>query len=217
VGDRLGAAAAVLAGGRGLRMGGADKQSLLLGGEILGRRALRLLGQAFDELIVVTSRPDLYAGTGAACVADIVPGRGPASGIHAALSASRLEWVYVMGCDMPAFSAAWAGRLVREAAGARASGENAPLAVYALFGNHMEPLHALYSKRLAPAFEHAFAAMREPSIKSILEGLPRVEIPEAEARAYSPDWGLFANINTPEDLARAREREAESLRPGILP
>ncbi len=184
-------------------MGGVDKQALRLSGEAMGPRGARLLSTAFGEVIVVTERPELYAGGGIRCVRDIIPGRGPLGGIHAALEASDSEWVYIMACDMPRFSPEYAAFIRRRIEAALAE-VRAPLAALTRFGRHVEPFHAYYSRALIPSIEGllgpSLSGSREPSIRDLLEGLQCVWISESEARVFSADWGLFANVNRPPDL-----------------
>jgi len=206
MGRRFGGAA-LLAGGMGRRMGGRDKQSLLFEGEALGRRAARLLLGRFGELVVVTRDDSPYAGLPCRCVRDIVPGKGPLSGIHAALEASSFEWVYIMACDMPNFSPAYADYLelrVSRAIDEADRGGAAPQACLTRLGPHLEPFHALYSRALAkPAgtLVSGSAAGREPSVRDLLADRPRLLVEEAEARRFTPDWSLFRNINEPGDLS----------------
>ncbi|HET7839168.1 MAG TPA: molybdenum cofactor guanylyltransferase [Rectinemataceae bacterium] len=202
--DRRFGSAALLAGGRSQRMGGVDKQEILVRGEGLGPRAARLLSEAFGEVIVVTARTELYPGRGIRCVGDLIAGRGPLGGIHAALSASSSEWLYVMACDMPRFSAEYAAFLRAKLESILDGPGDPPLAAVTRFGAHIEPFHAYYSRALIPRLEGLLGTMRpggaEPSVRDLLAGLACVWVPEAEARRLSPDWSLFANINSPADL-----------------
>jgi molybdopterin-guanine dinucleotide biosynthesis protein A len=123
---------------------------------------------------------------------------------------------------MPAFSPGFAAYLRDrvEAAEASAKAEvsavsaapgrgRGPLAALARFGAHFEPFHAFYHRGLIPRLESLFAGSsiagaRRPSFRDLFEGLPILYIPEEEARRFSPDWSLFFNINTHEDLERFR-------------
>jgi len=153
---------------------------------------------------------------------DLRPGFGPLSGLHAALAGSSSEWIYLAACDMPAFSPAFATFLRDRieaaedfveaepdgAAIGAAKGER-PLAALARFGSHFEPFHAYYHRGLIPRLETLFSRAsteggRLPSFKDLFENLPVLFIAEDEARRFSPDWSLFFNINTPEDLERFR-------------
>jgi molybdopterin-guanine dinucleotide biosynthesis protein A len=213
------ASAAILAGGAGRRLGGIAKEALKgPDGRALGPDLARRLESRFDEVLVVTKDPELYAGTGARALYDLVPGFGPLSGLHAALEASSSEWLWLAACDMPAFSpdfvdflAAWIDSAQNRGG---TPGMAAPYACLARFGSHFEPFQAFYSTRLLPRLEALFKAAetlspgesdgRRPSFRSLFEDLPVIYVPESDVRVLSPDWSLFFNINRPEDLARYR-------------
>jgi molybdopterin-guanine dinucleotide biosynthesis protein A len=99
--------AALLAGGEGRRMRGLDKLAMELGGERVAGRIVRTLRLRFDDILVVTSRPEAFAGLGVRTLCDTIPGCGPLGGLHAALAASRSEWLYMTACDMPWQSPEW--------------------------------------------------------------------------------------------------------------
>lgn len=200
--------AAILAGGRGKRMGGVDKQAIPIDGVPLGARLAARLSQRFGDVLAVTQNPGVYEGSAARVVGDLLPGFGPLSGLHAALLSCEHEWLYLAACDMPCFSDDWADRL-EELASASNPGDTAQ-AFLAGFGNHIEPFQALYSKKCAgrlsaflgsASLDHGW---KRPSIRDFLDGIPHRVIPEAEVRAISPDWSLFFNINRPVDLEAYR-------------
>jgi molybdopterin-guanine dinucleotide biosynthesis protein A len=201
--------AALIAGGKSRRMGGFDKQGIDVDGEALGPRLASKLLRHFEEVIVVTQEPSLYEGRGLRCVPDAIPGKGPLSGIHAALLASNSDWCYVVACDMPRFNPEYAAYLVArtEKALGGLSGGLGPSACVTCFGAHIEPFHALYSRSLLTSIERLLngterdASGRECSVMDLLRSEECVWIEEEEARFYTPDWDLFFNVNDPADLA----------------
>ncbi|MDQ0492570.1 molybdenum cofactor guanylyltransferase [Paenibacillus brasilensis] len=90
----------IVAGGRSSRMG-QDKALLQLGGVTVLERIAAVLGKVAGRVIVVTRDIQQYSGLGLETMADLYPGLGPLSGIHAGLSASTTEWGIVVACDMP--------------------------------------------------------------------------------------------------------------------
>ena len=69
-------------------------------------------------------------------------------------------------------------------------------------------MHALYAKACLPHIEARLTAGRF-KIVGLFEDVRVVEIPEEEvARLRAPDV-VFMNVNTPEELARARALAAE--------
>ncbi|MBN2875524.1 MAG: molybdenum cofactor guanylyltransferase, partial [Spirochaetales bacterium] len=197
----------VLAGGRGTRMRGQDKLLLSFSGERLLSRMARHLSARFTDLVAVSSRPEVFSGLGYRVVPDSYADAGPIAGLHAALVAARSEWVYLLACDMPFFSAAWVDSLES----AIASSGSGPVAAAARAGRHFEPFHAMYHRSLANSIENAFAAGgKAPSIQSVVRMQPAllIEAPDAAEQ-------LFLNINTPEELAEAEALAvARSQEPG---
>jgi molybdopterin-guanine dinucleotide biosynthesis protein A len=184
---------ALLAGGRGTRLGGVAKGLLRLEGEPIAARALRLFRALFDDAIVVANDPAPYAPLGARVVPDAVAGKGAPGGVHAALAAARTGWVFAAGCDMPFVSADGIALLA-----ARREGHEA---VIVRWRGHLEPLHTLWSRACLPTFERALRA-GDPSLQDLVRMVDAAVVDEAEWRAIDPDGRAFANANTPEDLAR---------------
>ncbi len=196
-GNRFGTAA-ILAGGRSERMLGLDKQTISLDGERLVERQIRSLSAHFDELIVVTWHPELYRTPGLKLVADSLPGFGPLSGLHAALYASTSDWVFLTACDMPGFDLEYMHAFRQRILEAQ---PREPVACVAAFKAHIEPFHAFYSRSLLPSIETLCANSESPSIGILLSEQFHLRVPESFTRCYTPDWSLFRNINTPEELA----------------
>ncbi|HEY9053303.1 MAG TPA: molybdenum cofactor guanylyltransferase, partial [Rectinemataceae bacterium] len=156
------------------------------------------------ELIVVGGNRALYAGLDLSFTSDIIPGFGPLSGLHAALSACGKPWLYLLACDMPRFSIAWLKYLLASASGSGGEGMPDTLAVAASFGPHVEPFHALYSKACLDRLEAYIAGGcqggRRPSIQGFLRRIGALLVPESEQAGLGLDRELFLNINTPEQL-----------------
>lgn len=184
---------ALVAGGQATRLGGAVKGLLVLDGEPIAARSLRLFGRLFEGSMVVTNDPSPYAALGAPLVGDRLPGRGAASGIHAALAAAGTPWVFAAACDMPFLSEQGVALLASKRAGAAA--------VLPRWGSRLEPLHALWSKACLPIIEQALSE-GEPSLMALARLVGARVVEESEWRMIDPDGRAFANVNTPEDAAR---------------
>ncbi|MDL2235313.1 molybdenum cofactor guanylyltransferase [Christensenellaceae bacterium OttesenSCG-928-L17] len=184
--------AAILAGGMSSRMG-FDKQFLQARQQRLIASLLPGLCAVFDDILVVTNRPELYTALPVRTVSDLIPGKGPLSGIHAALHNATSEYSYVMACDMPRFSGEYAHFLqqwLQQHPGADAC--------VTVRGEWIEPFHAFYGQSALKTLEHDLAADKT-SIYYLLKKLNTAYVPEASARAFSPDWSLFCNLNTREE------------------
>jgi len=199
--------ALLLYGGAGKRFGG-EKAFARFQGERLIDRLLRVLDRVSDDVLISTNVPDLFRPFGRRIVADRMPGAGPLAGLQAALAAARHEVLAVVAGDMPFASAELLLRLAALARGLEGgSGYDAvvPLRTDLPGFPAYEPLHAVYHKRCLPAIEETLRAGK----RRVVEFYPRVRVREVTAEEWSAmgaDARVFANVNTPEDLARL-ERE----------
>ena len=187
-------AAAVLCGGRALRMGGANKSLIELRGRAILDALLATLRPLFSEILLVANDAEPYRRFGLPVVGDIHQGCGPLGGLHAALRTARASRLFLCACDMPA--------LASEAVGLVALAAEADVVV-PVIGGRPEPLHARYAKRCLPAIERALAERRF-KMASFYADVAVIEIPEVELRRIDPDLSFLGNVNTPEDLARFR-------------
>ena len=185
--------AAILAGGQSRRMG-YDKFNLRIGGRRLIDVVISTLRQEFDNIIVVANSDELILDAGVTLVRDEFAGCGPLAGIHAALRQAGSEYVYFMACDMPSISIDYIRHMKALA------GTDSPDLVAGLNAGRPEPFHAFYARRIVPALEKRLAdgQLRLQDLISQLDGL---FVDETQIRTFSPDLGIFANINTEFELA----------------
>jgi molybdopterin-guanine dinucleotide biosynthesis protein A len=96
-------AGGILAGGRGTRVGGADKGLLEWRGRRLVEHVLERLRPQVDAALINANRHiGTYAALGHPVVGDAVPGfPGPLAGIGALLAASPAEWMLCVPVDVP--------------------------------------------------------------------------------------------------------------------
>jgi molybdopterin-guanine dinucleotide biosynthesis protein A len=191
--------AAILAGGRATRLGGADKASLVVGGRRIVERQLAALASIAGDVRIVANDPARYADLGIAVVADLIAGAGPLGGVYTALVEARHDRVLVLACDLPFVTAALLERLAVESR----AGEEVD-AVVPRSARGLEPLCAVY-RRGAAARARARIERGDLRMTGFLADLT---VRELTHRAFAPeDEGtLFENINTPHDYARARGR-----------
>ena len=193
----LGVSAAILAGGRARRFGGADKASLPVGRARIIDRQLAALSQVADDIRIVANDPDRYAALGVRVIPDAVPDRGPLGGLYSALIDARHDPVIVLACDLPFVTAALLERLATEL------GTGEPVdAVVPRSRRGLEPLCAAYARRCAP---YALARLVRGALQvaGLLEDVA-VRVLEPDALAVYDAGALFENVNTPHDHARAR-------------
>lgn len=178
----------LIAGGAGTRLGGIPKGLLVVDGEPILARTLRLFARLFPATLVVANDPAPYRAFGAPIVGDLVPGKGAPGGLHAALSASTTPWIFAAACDMPFLSAGPITWLAGRRTGA-------PVAAVT-WGGHVEPLHAFWSRGCLPALDRAIRT-GDPSLRELAAAAGAHLVPEAEWRALDPAGRAFANVNTP--------------------
>ena len=179
----------LLAGGRGRRMGGADKGLLLLAGEPLALHTLRRLSPQVATVLISANRNAAVYQQWAPVVADADDDlRGPLAGLLAALGPCPTDWLAVAPCDLPALPIDAFARLARALDGA-------PAAFAVPDGQH-HSLVCLLHRSLAPALRDALVAGR-PRVSDWFAAVGAVPVRFADAAA-------FANLNTPADLAAAQ-------------
>ena len=183
---------AILAGGRGRRLGGVSKGLLEYEGRTLVARLLDLADR-FTGALLVADDPTPWTPFGVPVVADVVKDRGVPGGLHAALVQSGTPWVVLVACDMPFIRVEVLEHLLR--------GREDDLGwVCVERGQYLEPMPGVYSVRLAPAI--AAALPSNPSMQSLLRATSGRALPIAEISGLDPDLKSWVSVNTPEDAER---------------
>jgi molybdopterin-guanine dinucleotide biosynthesis protein A len=182
----------VLCGGQARRMEGADKGLVTLRGRPMIAHVLQRFSPQVDELLVNANRNlGTYGSFGAEVIEDDIAGfPGPLAGVHCALARASHGLVATVPCDAPTLPTDLVARLVTALLqqGARAA--------VASSNGRAQPVFALYRRDALPALDQFLAG-----------GGRKVEEWHALLAAVRVDFGdaedAFANINTPDDLARA--------------
>lgn len=208
----------VLAGGQSTRMG-RDKALLEVEGEALVEHALDLLRGIGLEPRICGSRPDLARF--AEIVPDNFPRCGPLAGIEAALAVSDSELNLFVPVDLPGLPADFLRWMTTRAEISQA------VATVPRYGDRLQPLCAVYSRRLLGGLRSWLAAGRfrvmsavQDSAKAIGESVDVFDVEciaptGAEWPANPAPTGWFRNLNTPADYdaldsAGAKSRQAIS-------
>ncbi|MCL5265330.1 MAG: molybdenum cofactor guanylyltransferase [Chloroflexi bacterium] len=186
--------AIILAGGKSRRLG-TDKTVLELGGKRLTEIVLEAVGGVAREAIVVTNSPHLFEDLPARLVSDVVAGAGPLGGILSGLLVSNRKHNLVVGCDMPFLNVGllrYLGQLIDDHD-----------VVIPRFNGYFEPLHAVYSRDCIEPIR-ALLARRDFAIVDFLDQVRVRYVEQDEIDALDPSHLSFFNVNTPEDLERAK-------------
>ena len=182
----------ILAGGRSRRMQGHDKALLTVRGETLLAHAIRRLSPQVEALTLNSnSGPEAFAAYGLPVIPDRLPGfLGPLAGIHAGLLHYPEANLVTVAVDLPFLPPDLVTRL--------RAGLGTKSCAYASDGER----HAL-----ALLWRPGLAASVEMYLQSGGRSLKDFLAVHGQAVRFDQpqDRGLFCNLNTPEDLARAEQ------------
>ena len=198
----------IIAGGRSTRYG-SPKPLVRLGGERLVDRVATSLRAAADQVVAIANDAPLAAAIGLPWRADELRDIGSLAGVHAGLRwAAELGYrgILAAAADLPLISPALLHRL--RALGA----EGWDVALPESTGPRgVEPLCAYYGLACIAAIERA-VERGDARMIGFHDELRVYRLPLAAVRGFGEPERLFANLNTPADLAlleRLIEREAE--------
>jgi molybdopterin-guanine dinucleotide biosynthesis protein A len=186
-------AAAIIAGGRARRFGGADKGRLVVRGVPIIVRQVEVLQRVASPVFVVADDRTRFADLGLDVQADLVPGAGALGGIYTALDYSPCEHVLAVARDQPFLSADLLARLSELAAGGDGAWVRGPAGV--------EPLVACYRKQARDRIRRRIDAGRLKAA-DLAEDLKMIELGAGALAGFGPVDELLANINTPDEYAR---------------
>lgn len=186
---------AILAGGQGRRLSGADKGLV----EVAGRRmidwVLMNLPAGYPSLIVANRNLDIYKALGLPVISDPWPeSLGPLAGMLAALRAVDTEWIQILSCDGLLLPDDLHQQLVLEA---RRQGA---VAAYPVFEARGQFLHVLLHRRIKPQLEDALR-LGQRSVGRWLHDIAACAVP-IDASQKPLIW----SINTPEERCWAEEQ-----------
>lgn len=172
----------VLAGGSSRRFG-KNKLSARLGGKPILDFLLSRLEPHFKDILVIGTdeHPDKLEG-------------GPLAGIYTGLTIAK-ERSFVIGADMPFFNLKIAEYL---------SGMKGEAVVPRHPNNFIEPLYAFYEPSICEGIKE-FLGNGNKRIRDFLPSISTAYVSTGDLRTYDPDLLCFFNVNTKEDLKRARE------------
>ena len=182
----------VLAGGASTRFGGTPKGLTLLNGRAMALRVADVLASQCDTVMIEAPRGAGYEALGFEVIhaASEHVGKGPLAALVAGLlHAPAHERVAFAPCDMPLLTSSIYQSL-RSAGGVGA---------YAQTPAGVEPLVAVLKAELTAKLLDALKSETLPRTHSVLDQVGVQAIDFA-------DLAAFANVNTPDDLARIEAR-----------
>jgi len=181
-------------------MGGGNKALLPIGGRSIIERVSDVLREIFEHNILITNSPEDFGFLGLPMVGDLVLGRGSLGGLYTGLKTCGRDYGFLVACDMPFLNKDVISYMVDR------TDDNDVIVPRISAG--LEPLHGIYSRKCLPLIEELFAE-EDLKIRDIFHKANLLEIPEEELKLFDPALSFLLNVNTPDDLRRARELAGE--------
>jgi molybdopterin-guanine dinucleotide biosynthesis protein A len=191
----------ILAGGLNSRFGGQPKALLEVGVRRIIERVLDTFGEVFDRVLLVTNDPVRYLPWNLQMVSDIYPVRSSLAGLHAGLFYACTPFAFFSACDAP-FLRPELVRTVVE----RIRPDFDIVMPRSAVG--IEPLAAAYARRCLGPIQRQLVT-GDLKIDRFFSKMRVRWVSEKQLRAVDPQLESFINVNTPEDLVRARQRAME--------
>ena len=189
----------ILAGGKSIRFGH-DKVLERIGNTSLLEQVISHVEPISKDIIIVTAKERTFAQLAnhpkVKIVNDILPGKGSLGGIYTGLIKSESFYNLVVAADMPFLNESLLRYMIKVADG------------YDFILPHVntwyEPLHAIYSRNCIDPIK----SILEQGKKVIVELFNYVKVRYVDANEidqFDPKHLSFFNINTREDLERAKK------------
>jgi len=197
----------ILAGGKSSRLG-RSKALQAIGGKSLIQWVVDRLALLSTEIIIATAHGEAISFSSAVkikTVADIYPGKGPLVGIYSGLIASSSSRAIVVGCDTPFLSAGLLEYMTQICSTFDI--------VVPRIKNKLEPLCAVYSKNCSGLIQ-GLLEQDELRIRKLFSMVKVKYVEEDEINRFDPEHLSFFNINSQDDLDRAKKLATEK---GWLP
>jgi len=189
----------ILAGGKSLRLG-YDKVLERVGNTSLLEQVVSRIDSISKDIIIVTAKERTFAPLAnhpkVKVVSDIFPGQGSLGGIYTGLKKSSSFYNLVVAADMPFLNEPLLRYIIEVSDGFDF--------VLPRVDNLYEPLHAVYSQNCITPIETILGQDK----KVIIELFNYVKvryIGAEEIDRFDPQHLSYFNINTKEDLERARK------------
>lgn len=189
--------AVLFVGGESRRMG-ADKATLMIGGEPLWSRQLKTLRKLTPDRIAISARTQpVWAPADVDVLLDASPSRGPLSGLSQALASLTTTHLLALAVDLPQMSHEHLIKLWQQA--------RPGIGVIPRNGALYEPLCAIY-----PASAESIASRAMERNQLSLQSLVGSLIEQNAMQLFSvkeEEQQFYKNLNTTADLNEIRKQE----------
>lgn len=190
--------AVILAGGKSSRMG-FDKQFLRINEVRVMEKLIHELSKEFEDIIIVTNKPEEYKKDGVRIISDEIKEIGPLSGIHVGIKQSKSRYVYFIACDMPNVNLDYIRYMKKVLTNSKAN------ACIAKREGKLEPFNAFYSVDILPKIEKLIT-LNKRSIAGLIDIIEPLFIEENVLKKYDYSFDMFMNLNSKEDLEIYKEQ-----------
>ena len=187
----------ILAGGKNSRFSGENKALVHVGGKRILDHIYEVFTILFDKIILVTNDPVQYMEWDFDIVTDIFPIRSSLTGIYTGLFYINTPYAFFAACDIPFIKKELIEILLD-------SVEPNIDIVIPETSKGLEPLCSVYSKRCLKPIEEQLEK-QSFKIERMFQKVRVKKISEDILRTIDQDLLSFSNINTPDDLVRAKQ------------
>lgn len=181
----------ITAGGKSKRFK-QDKSLFLLEGKPLIQHVVDIIRPIFDDIIIISNDTEKFNFLGLETIEDIIHGIGPIGGLHAALTHSKDEKIFIFPCDMPYLNSEFINYMI-------SLPEEYDVVIPSV-GGYYEPLHAIYSKTCLP-FINESIENKEYQIYKFFDNVNVRKVADDEIEYYDDPLSIFRNINYLEDIS----------------
>lgn len=187
---------AILAGGQSRRMG-TDKSFTLVQGKAIIEHVLSRVGQLNLPTVLITNSPEKYARYALPMYPDALPDCGALGGLYTAIQVSATPFTLCVACDMPFLNVALMTHLCQLCT------EEWDVIAPQVNG-YPETMHTIYNKS---CLEPIRAQLKQGNLKAsgFFDQVRVRYVEETALRQFDPQLRSFMNLNTPDDLATARD------------
>ncbi|MCP4671865.1 MAG: molybdenum cofactor guanylyltransferase [Desulfobacula sp.] len=186
----------ILAGGNNSRLPGKKKTFQKVGDLMILENIYELFSKLFKEIIIVVNDPRDFADLNMTIVTDIIPAKCALAGLHAGLFYASFPHVYATACDTPFVKQSVVEYIMDQI-------EPGFDVIIPRTDDGFEALSAVYSKDCIPLIEDNLEKDIF-MIKKFYRKKRVKEIPVEQLKALDPQMQFIFNVNTPEDLEKAR-------------
>lgn len=193
----------ILAGGKNSRLPGEKKTFRKIGETTILENIFKVFSNLFKEVIIVVNDPKDFARWDMTIVTDIIPSGCALAGLHAGLFYASYPYVYATACDTPFVRPSVIEHIVGKI-------ERGYDVIVPRTDDGLETLSAAYSKDCIPFIEESLGKDIYMIKKFFRPGKVK-EIPIHELRPLDPELQFIFNVNTPEDLEKARTMAGKKI------